>query len=249
MSSHNLLTTNKFFDINQFPQEEGMIVFGISLSKISNAQRAEKYFEYLEHFLNKIVKTEGIGAVILYSDYLYMHTDQGSPQELRKRYIELMLQHKNSFLKIIGRRRELIPKAYTFLTWGQLILEFREFTTYFAELKRIYQNDTKLREYVAADSVGKQMNENQANFILEESLVLHLISKGKFRFDNDYIQHREKWILNCYPGKPLFTEVYLCQKNFFELKNPGSVYENSYYDLEGKLLYDFTKVDLTSFSL
>ncbi|MEX0650316.1 MAG: hypothetical protein WD200_04895 [Candidatus Andersenbacteria bacterium] len=234
-------------DINQFPHDEGLVVFGISMSKISNTQRAENYFSYLEEFLRKIVKTDGIGAIILYSDYLYMHTANDTPQALRAKYVESMLQHKNSFLNVLKKRRDLIPKAYTFLTWGQLLLNSREFTTYFSEIKKMYRDDQELQEYVKIDSGDKEVNENQANFILEESLVLYLIAKGKFSFPNDYIQHREKWILNCYPGKPLMTEGYLYQKNIFEFKNPDNIYENSYYDLESKLLFDLSKHQFKDF--
>ncbi len=239
---------SKFYDINQFPHEEGIVVFGISMSKISNAQKAERYIEYLADFINnKIVKTEGIGAVILYSDYLYMHTDQGSPQDLRARYVESMLQHKNSFLKAINKQPETIPKAYSFQTWGQLLLNSSKFTHYFAELKRIYEQDPLFQKCVAADAEERELSKGQINFFLEEILVFYLISKGELKMDNDYIQHREKWILNCYPGKPLLSEIYLYQQNPFKLKNSANTYEDSYYDLEEKLLYKFSQIDINNF--
>ena len=47
--------TNKFFDINKFPAIEGMLVFPISMSRISNeSQNAKKYWEYIQ-FIKKAV--------------------------------------------------------------------------------------------------------------------------------------------------------------------------------------------------
>ncbi len=72
----------------------------------------------------------------------------------------------------------------------------------------------------------------------------YLIAKGKVVLNNEFVSHLEKWRLICYPGKPLKSEVYFWQKNFFKLKNPENVYENSFYDTLRKKLYDFTKVNL-----
>lgn len=236
----------QLYDINQLPAEEGLMIFFVSMSKISNVQKAENYYEYLEHFLNKIKKTQGIGGVILYSDYLYLYTDPGTPAQLRAKYIELMIAHKNSFLRMLKKRPELIAKAYTFLTWGQLLLNTQKFTSYLSDLKTIYEKDELLQKCVAKDSAGRSITRGQVNFIMEECLVFYLSSKGAFSLPSDYIQHREQWILNCYPGPPLLTEAYLYQKNPFNLTNSKNKYENAYYDLDKKVLHDLTKILLSS---
>ena len=79
--------------------------------------------------------------------------------------------------------------------------------------------------------------------------MFYLVSKGKVRLNNEYVQDKQKWILWCYPGKPLLSEIYLFQKNFFKLSNPENVYENSYYDLIDNKLYDYTKIDLEDFEV
>ena len=97
--------------------------------------------------------------------------------------------------------------------------------------------------------MGKKLDENQVNFILEETLFVYLIAKGKVALKNDYIQDHEKWILLCYPGKPLKSEIYFFQKNLFKLTHPRNQYENAFYDLEEKKLYDFTRTDLESLDI
>jgi len=39
------------------------------------------------------------------------------------------------------------------------------------------------------------------------------------------------------------------QKNFFKLKNPENIYENCFYDLKGKKLYDYDNVDLKTIKI
>lgn len=73
---------------------------------------------------------------------------------------------------------------------------------------------------------------------------MNLLQKGQVELFNDYVLHHEKWILFCYPGKPLKSEVWVSQKNPLKLKNPQNRYEDSFYDLEGKKLYDYLEIDL-----
>ena len=82
------------------------------------------------------------------------------------------------------------------------------------------------------------------NFILEEVLLFYLTSKGGVRLKNEFINDKQKWVLWCYPGKALLSEIYLYKKNFFGFENPQNIYENSFYDLTSRKLYDFSKVDL-----
>ena len=63
----------------------------------------------------------------------------------------------------------------------------------------------------------------------------------------EFVEHLEKWILIAYPGKPLKSQMYFWQKNFFNLKNSQNAYENAFYDLDGKKLYDCKKIDLDKF--
>ena len=94
-----------FFDINQLPQEEGIIFMGVSMSKIGNTQSAEKCVKYTEHLGTKITKTEGIGMIICYGDYLYFHSEEKA-NILRDRYKELMISHKSGFLNLLLKKLE-----------------------------------------------------------------------------------------------------------------------------------------------
>lgn len=243
------LKKNEFYDIGKMPKKEGIIVFAISLSRIGNVQSAKRCFEYMKNFIPKIIYPV-VGLNIIYGDNLYLYSNDKA-NKLKNKHQNLINSHKYEFKKLLKRNPKYIPDSFSFTTWNQVILESKEFMTLFGELKKIYSKDKEFQKYVKEDikSSNKKLDENNINFILEESLLFYLIVKGRVRLINDYIRDRQKWILYCYPGKPLKSEIYLYQKNFFKLKHPQNIFENSFYDLDGKILYDYNNVDLESIKL
>lgn len=242
--------TNEFFDLNKFPKEEGILFFGISMNLIGNKQSPEKCFEYLNWIDTKIEKTEGIGMVMWYGDYLYFQSQEPA-KLLRDRYKELMLSHKNGFLKIILKDPAWIKKAFSFYTFGQVMLDNSEiFSSAWDKILMFYKNDATFMEYVEDDckNSGHGLGEGEIMFILEEITAYYLASKGQLNFNNRFVPGTEQWVLLGYPGKPLKSEVYLYQKNPLELSNPKNKFENCYYDLEGKKLYDYSRLDIDTFN-
>lgn len=241
---------NTFYDINQFPQEEGVLFWGISMNRIGNRQSASRTFEDLEWIATKIGKTEGIGMVTWYSDYLYFHSDEPA-KVLRDRYKDLMIQHKQRLLNTLSQDNAWIRKAFSFLTTGQLILDnSSEFSTALAKILELYRQDEKFQECIAFDAKNDShgLGENEVMFILEEITLMHLAAKGRLNFNNRFISGTEKWVLQVYPGKPLKSEVYLSQKNPLGLSNSGNRFEDAYYDVEGRKLYEYSRIDLDTFS-
>ncbi|MBI2629424.1 hypothetical protein HYW74_05050 [Candidatus Pacearchaeota archaeon] len=240
-----MIRKNQFYDVNKMPQQEGLIIFGISMNRIGNVQSAKKCFDYMNNFIPKIFYPV-VGLIFIYADSLYLYSDEKA-SILKKRFQNLIHSHKNEFIKILRKHPSRIPKAFSYLSWNQLILETKEFFNYFGKLQKIYKEDKKFQEYVNQDIGKSKPAPNEIDFILEEILIFYLIAKGKVRLYNDYVQDKQKWILQCYPGKPLLSEIYLFQENFFRLSNPSNVYENSFYDLKDKKLYDYKKINLSNF--
>lgn len=249
MNKKKNLKKNEFFDINKFPAKEGMLIFGISMSQVSNVQSAKKCFFYIEELVKKIMYPY-VGLTFLYSDNLYLY-QKGEPSKLNKKFQQLMISHKNEFQKILNNNRWYIRDSFGFLTWNQALLEIKDFMHYFSKLKDIYGKDKDFQKFVKEDIKlsKKKINEESIHFILEEILVFYLASKGVLKFPNKYLNGKEKWVLWCYPGKPLKSEIYLYQKNFFKLKNKENEYEDCYYDLNEQKLYNYNNVDLKSIQL
>ncbi len=244
MGAKNL--TNQFFDINKLPPEEGILVFPISMSRISNSQSAKKCWEYMKIFSpNKIIKPL-VGLNFIYGDYIYFNSDEKA-SDLKSKFMPLVLSHKNEFLKIVSKNPFYIQQAFSFITWNQALLECKDYISLLGQLKKFYKKDKKFQKYLQEDlkfSGREELDNNQLNFFLEETLLFYLIAKGKMLLRNTYVHGHEKWNLWCYPGKPLKSQIYLIQTNIFGFQNTKNKFENCFYDLEEKKLYDFSRIDL-----
>lgn len=245
----NTRLKNQFYDINKFPAEAGMLVFGISMNQISNSQKAEKCFEYIQELVKK-VELPKVGLTFLYSDNLYLY-QKADASKLNKKHQALIISHKNSFKKILDKNKWYIRDSFNFISWNQAILESTHFKDYIGHIKKLYEKDKTFQKYVKEDirNMGRKVNKLNVLFILEELLIFYLISKGEIKFPNEYIKGKEKWVLFCYPGPPLKSEIYLYQKNPLKLKNSRNKYENSYYDLKAKKLYNYDNVELKTLKL
>lgn len=164
----------------------------------------------------------------------------------------LILSHKNEFLKLISKNPFYIEQAFSFITWNQALLECKNYTNLLGQLKKFYKKDKSFQKYMKEDlkSTGKEkLDKNQLNFFLEETLLFYLIAKGKMFLKNNYVHGHEKWILWCYPGKPLKSQIYLIKTNLFKFHNKKNKFENCFYDLKEKKLYDFSRIDLDTLQL
>jgi hypothetical protein len=241
-----VMKKNEFFDINKLPKGFGITVVGISMPLIGNRQSPKECLKATRHLVSKI-KESGTGAVILYTDGLYLNSKHKA-SSLKTKFQKEIEDHKSGYLKLIKRDINLVHKAFSFISWSQLLLDCQRFGEYLIKIKKIYAKDKIFQKYVREDILGngKKVNEDHINYILEEVLVDYLITKMKVRLQNDFVGDKQKWILNCYHGKPHRAHVYLYQKDFFKLKC-GNKYENSWYDLKARKLYDFDNLDIDIF--
>ncbi len=238
---------NQFFDINQFPKEPGVTYFCLSIPQLHNKQSPQKCYEMDMHLVDKI-QVSNVGGQVVYTDNLYLYSPEQA-MDLKLKHQKLIEGHKQAWLKLIYKNKFIIPSAFTFMTWSQLLLDCPNFSMYLLEFKRIYEKDETLRSYISADILrtGREVNQYTIGYMLEEILIDYLVVKGKVRLQNDYTNDKQKWILNVYHGKPHMSHVYLHQKNFFDLHNTENIYENSWYDAQNKKLYDYDRLDIETF--
>ncbi len=246
---------NTFFDINRLPPNWGILVFPISMSRISNSgQNAKACFEYLKE-INKKISVPKVGVTFVYGDYLYFHSSEEA-RILKQRFQELVIDHKNAIYKLLtsaeGKKHFQITPAFTFATWNQLYLWTDNFKAYMDRLIKISQTDKELQKCLKDDAkaLGRELSNDQKLFFLEESLIAYLVAKGKIKIYNEYVHGRENWMLWCYPGKPPKTQVYLFQKNIFNLKMSENKFQDCpQYDLSNHVLYDCQNVDWNTYKL
>lgn len=245
------LPKNTFYDINKLPSEKGLLLFGLSMNKLFLRQNPEKCIEDVRIFHTAKVTKPLVGLNFIYSDFLYLYSNKPAP-ELKESFMHQMIEHKNGLQKIIEKNSLdfQIQHAFNYIAWAQLYIGTKNFNQLFATLKKFYAEDEKLQKYMKedCDRYGKEMEDNQVNFFLEEILMFYLLTKNQIQLPNDYVENNQKWILFCYPGSPLKSTVYFYQKNVFDINWEENPYENCMYDLEAKKLIDFTRIDLETYN-
>ena len=243
---------NKFFDINKLPSEKGLLLFGLSMNKLSNRQNAEHCLNDIRNLSNSKIAKPLVGLNFIYSDFLYLYSDSPAP-ELKNSFMNQVISHRNSMQKLIEKNSMefQIQHAFNYMVWNQLYVGTKDFNNLFNELKRIYQCDVKFQKYLNEDcqAFGKEIEANQVNFFLEETLMMYLTMKNQVKLPNEYIDGQQKWILWCYPGRPLKSEVYIHQLNPFKLDWTENPYQSCQYDLDEKILIDFNRVDLETYQV
>jgi hypothetical protein len=241
---------NVFFDINKLPSSKGLLIFGLSMSKLSNRQNAQHCIDDVRQLTTDKISKPMIGLNFIYSDFLYLYSDKPAP-ELKHSFMNRIIDHRNSLQRLIEKSHSefQIQHAFNYMVWSQLYVGTKDFNRLFEELKKIYSNDEKFQRYLKedCDSYGKDMKDNQINFFLEEILMMYLISKNQIKLPNEFIENNQQWTLWCYPGRPLKGEIYMHQLNPFSLDWPENPYQSCQYDLEAKQIVDFKRVDLETY--
>lgn len=244
------LENNIFFDINKLPSEKGLLLFGLSMNRLLNRQSVKNCIEDIRSITPSKVSKPLIGLNFIYSDFLYLYSDRPAP-ELKNSFMEQVIAHRNGLQNVIEKNHLefQLQHAFNYMVWNQLYVGTNNFTDLFEKTKRIYQKDLKFQKYMEEDCkmFDREMKENQINFFLEEILMIYLLSKNKVKLPNEFIENNQKWILFCYPGRPLKSMVYFYQLNPFKLQWEENPYQNAHYNLESKELVDFSRVDLETF--
>jgi hypothetical protein len=244
------LEVNTFFDINKLPPEKGLLLFGLSMNKLFLRQSPEQCINDVRHFHTAKVSKPLIGLNFIYSDFLYLYSNRSAP-ELKNSIMAQIVDHKNGLQRIVEKNNLdfQIQHAFSYMAWAQLYVGTKNFKALFDSLKNIYNEDKLFQKYIQEDCevYGREMGENQVNFFLEEILMFYLLTKNEVKLPNEYIQGQQKWVLFCYPGRPLKSTVYMYQLNPFNLDWKDNPYQNAHFDLESKQLINFTRVDLDTY--
>lgn len=220
------------------------------MNKLFLRQSPENCINDIRHFHTAKVSKPLVGLNFIYSDFLYLYSDTPAPQ-LKDSIMTQIICHKNGVQNILIKNSLdfQIQHAFNYMAWAQLYVGTKNFNELLNTLKKIYSEDVMFQKYLKEDceSYGREMGDNQVSFFLEEILMFYLLTKNEIKLPNDYIEGQQKWILFCYPGRPLKSTVYIYQLNPFNLDWKVNPYQNAHFDLEAKELIDFSRVDLETY--
>lgn len=193
----------------------------------------------IKYFESKVSEV-GIDLVLLYTNGLYYNNTE-SALEVRKRTNGQMLSHRNALYKLIVKEKKYITQAVHFLPWDYTILDAPRFEEFFQILKRAKDEDSEFSNLLEQGLAGRDVDEANVNFLIEEIVVTHLIREQIISFPKTLVR-KDAFRLIVYPGPHFEADRYQYQKGLLP-KNDECLnrYRSGHYDFSKKMLIDFEK--------
>ena len=239
-----MINSKSLHGINKLPSD-GYLIFPISMSRISKGQSPEEIYELIKFFEKKVSEI-GIDLIVLYTNGLYYNNNE-SALSVRKRTNGQMLSHKNALLKLILKEKKYIPQAIHFLPWDFVLLNSSQYEDFFQKLVILKDKDKTFQKLLKEGLNGREENEANINFLIEEIVVSHIIVQKLIEFPKTLVEH-DKFRLIVYPGPFFKADLYQWKKKILPQKETkeknSNPYYASHYDSENNILYNFDEINL-----
>jgi len=224
-------------DLGKIPQD-GYLIFPLSMSRLANAQSAEKCYGALQFFEKKL-EIISLDVVFLYTTGLYNNSNEPA-LEVRKRTMGQMLAHKGAIMKLVLKKKKYVPRAMHFLTWDYIILNSPEYEEYYSKLKKLVKEDNGFYKILVKDLGGREENEANINFLIEEIVVTHIIRQKLVELPKTIVR-KDNFRLFIYPGEYIKGDLYQWKKKVLP-QHKGHPFSSSHYDLNKKVIYNFDEM-------
>lgn len=224
------------FDINKI-QRDGYLVIPLSISRLAAGQSPEETYEIVRYFSNKVA-TYSNDVILLYTGGLYFN-DQNITYEKRVKINEQMINHSLTLRKLIEKRKEFIPGAFHFLPIDYIILNCKDFRTFFNKLKKLVKTDKEFKQCIKKDMGERGYNEANENFILEELAVAHIIKERLVEFPRTLVKN-DIWRLIAYPGTYMESDKYQWNHKILPQNDTINPFRGTQYDFQKKKLFVYS---------
>lgn len=149
---------------------------------------------------------------------------------------------------MIEKKKQFIPGAIHYLPIDYVIFNSPHFKEFFSELKKLETEDATFHELLISDSKDRQYTEANANFLIEEIVVAHILRQKLVELPRTLVKS-DAWRLIAYPGEPLQSDIYQWQKNVLPKKDTSNPYAGAQYNLTEKHLLVFDEIEKMAHSI
>lgn len=226
------------YNINKLPSD-GYLIFPLSMSRLAHGQSPEECYQMIEYFESK-VSAVGIDLVLLYTNGLYFNNTEPA-LDVRIRTNGQMLAHRNSIYTLLVKHKKYVPQAVHFLPWDYTLLNAARFDDFFQMLKRAAEEDGAFKALLQQGLAGREENDANMHFLIEEIVVTHLIREQYITFPKTLVE-KDTFRLVVYPGPHFEADRYQYEHVLLP-RNDACVnpYRGAHYDFSEKVLIDFAK--------
>ena len=228
------------FDINKLTGD-GYLILPLSMSRLAHGhgQDPEQCYEIFEHFTPKL-ETYSNDVVLLYTYGLYFNTDAVAFEE-RKKLNQQVLNHSGALRNLIEKKKQFMPAAFHFMSFDYVVLNSPQFRDFFDLLKKAEKDDADFRAELEKDMMGREYNEANLNFLLEEIAVAHILRQHLVDLPRTLVR-RDIWRLLVYPGPQINGDLYQWKKKILPQKDDINPYSGGQYDFDQKVFNNFEEI-------
>ncbi len=228
------------FDISRLTGD-GYLILQLSMSRLAydRGQDPKQVYEILEYFLPKL-ESYSNDVVLLYTYGLYFNTDAVA-FEARKKLNQQILNHSSALRNLIEKKKQFIPGAFHYLSFDYIILNSPQFGNFFDLLKTAEKEDKNFRLELEKDMMGREYNEANINFILEEIAVTHILRQHFVDLPRTLVR-RDIWRLIVYPGQIINGDAYQWKNKILPQKDTINPYSDGSYDFNKKVFNKFSNI-------
>ena len=201
------------------------------MSLIDNVQTAEWCYEVLDSLEDKLTRLSS-DVIILYTSGVYYNSEERA-FDVRKRNVGQMINHRNSLVNLIKKRRDYVLGAFHFLSTDYIILNTDEFQTMHQRLHERLADDNAFKDAVKHDIGDREFTESNKRFILEEVVISHLIRQQRVSFPKNLIE-TESWRLIAYRDSPLRADAYQWNNDVLETFDNDNPFEQAQYNTDAE---------------
>lgn len=239
------LVTTTLFDIPNV-KNSGQLILPLSMAKLHTEQNPQEIYDFLAHFEERIQDAH-VDVYLLYTNGLHFNTKEDS-LDLRRKSSSKISRHAQTLKSIVDKKGKFIPKAFHYLAWDSLILNCPLYSDFLSLLNKEYSKKSTFYDAVTIDieSLGRNVNEENICFILEELVVTHIIRQKLISLPTCLSCNSDSWRLISYPGNALISDVSISQGNILPRNNEKrftNKYHNAFYDWKNKILLDYDRMD------
>lgn len=233
-------------DIHKLPTD-GYLVLPLSMSRLGDGkgQTAKDCYDIIKYFEKKVSQV-GIDSIFLYTNGLYYNNEEPA-LNVRKRTNMSMIEHKNKILQLVIKSKKYITQAMHFIPWDFIILNSQQYQEYYQKLINLKNKDEIFLKLLREGLAGRPETEANLNFLIEETVVSHLIRQKLIDFPKTLVKN-DTFRLIVYPGTYLKADLYQWKKKILSQPqnstNKLNPYYASHYDFDKKVLYNFDELNI-----
>jgi hypothetical protein len=228
---------SQYTDIEKLP-EDGFAVMPLSMSRLTTpSQDPNACYKTIKDLGDKCERLTN-DFIFLYTSGLYFNSSE-TAYKIRQKVTSQLIAHRRGMQRKIEEERRFIPRAFDYLTFDYVIANANDFQGLFSKLQDEYEKNDEFKEVVNSGLGDREVNEPNVRFLLEETVVSHIIREGMVEFPRTLVR-KDRWRLIVYPDPDITLDEYVWENDLLPKNEENqNTFSDGIYDSQENVFVTF----------